>query len=146
METIRTARRPRRSARAPTTRATRRSRRRCPAATLRTASRGVSASSARWRRARAAGSTGTCCWTRAAGLFWVLAHFARWVRPGAVRVGATAKALPAGVEAVAFAKAGEHVVQLVNSGGDDEKVAVCDGAGHVATLTLPALSITTAVY
>ena len=80
------------------------------------------------------------------GLFWFLAHFARWVRPGAVRVGATAKALPAGVEAVAFAKGGGHVVQLVNSGGDDEKVAVCDGAGHVATLTLPALSITTAVY
>ena len=78
------------------------------------------------------------------GLFWFLAHFSRWVRPGAVRVGATAKALPAGVEAVAFEGGRGHVVQLVNSGGDDEKVAVCDGAGHVATLTLPALSITTA--
>lgn len=87
------------------------------------------------------------------GLFYFLAHFSRFVRPGSVRLGTRELAIPDGVSAVAFAaepvveaaKKNATVLQLVNRGDTEERVAVCSG-GHVAEVVLPAVSITTAQW
>ena len=78
------------------------------------------------------------------GLFYFLAHFSKFVRPGAVRLGTREAALPEGVSGVAFAaEAGGTVVQLVNRGTVELPVTVCNGE-RVASVNLPAMSITTA--
>ncbi len=86
---------------------------------------------------------------RPTGLFYFLAHFSRFVRPGAVRVGTQDAALPDAVSAVAFTMAADAaastVLQLVNRGPSEQHVAVCSG-GRVADLVLPAASITTAQW
>ena len=89
------------------------------------------------------------------GLYFFLAHFSKFVRPGAVRVGVDeSDALTSSVVAVAFEDAPDEdedagvTLQLVNSAkGKAHTVAVCaeiDGSTWTANLTLPALSITTA--
>ena len=93
------------------------------------------------------------------GLFRFLAHFSRFVRPGAVRLATTEHALPDGVSAVAFrppsakavqqqqhavAAADEVVLQLVNGATVPRCVAVCSGDGRVAQVELPPTSIATA--
>ena len=87
------------------------------------------------------------------GLYFFLAHFSKFVRPGAVRIGVDeSDALPSSVVAVAFADAPDEdagvTLQLVNSAKDKaHTVAVCaeiNGSAWTANLMLPALSITTA--
>ena len=88
------------------------------------------------------------------GLYFFLAHFSKFVRPGAVRVGLDeSDALPPSVVAVAFLDAPEEedagvTLQLVNiAKGAAHTVAVCaevNGSTWIANVTLPALSITTA--
>lgn len=84
------------------------------------------------------------------GLFRFLAHFSRFLRPGAARLGTAERGLPAGVSAVAFRapaaveeEGEEAVLQLVNRAASAATVAVCSG-GRVAMLELPPISITTA--
>ena len=91
---------------------------------------------------------------RMTGLFWYLAHFAKFVRPGAVRIGTTQvgnKSSPAmpegtdGIETIAFTNGGTVVLQLLNHNAANESVEVTY-AGQHATLDLPAVSITTASW
>ena len=81
------------------------------------------------------------------GLFWFMAHFSRFVRPGAVRLATKERALQEGVSAVGFEATAEEyhvkVLQLVNKKQSEEKVTVC-ARGNVAEVTLPESSITTA--
>ena len=78
------------------------------------------------------------------GLFWFLAHFSKFVRPG-VRRAKSRAALPDLVDAVAFRGVNETVVQLVNRGSEAATVAVCDGAG-VARLEVPGEGVVTGVW
>ncbi len=77
------------------------------------------------------------------GLYWFLAHFSKFVRPGATRVGSTRPAASAWLREIAFQNAdGWLVTQLVNSGPDPGRVQL-DWRGRSLRLTLPAVSITT---
>ena len=88
---------------------------------------------------------------RPTALFYFLAHFSRFVRPGVARLGTREAALPEGVSAVAFeAPAEQHtpngaVLQLVNRATSERQVTVCSGE-RIAEVTLPATSITTAMW
>jgi len=76
------------------------------------------------------------------GTYWYLAHFSKFVRPGAVRVETTGAAK--GVRVMAFAKpGGGFVAELLNSRKESAEVNLRSG-GRSLRLTLPALSITTA--
>lgn len=100
------------------------------------------------------------------GVYYFLAHFARFVRPGAVRLGVEERSLPASVDTVAFldsqdepqadptaavratsGAAGGATIQLVNTDRQQEqRVAVCTasaGQSYVTQVTLPPASITT---
>ena len=78
------------------------------------------------------------------GLYYYLAHFSKFVRPGAVRVQATGRL--AGVRAMAFlAKDGGHVAQLMNSSAKDSAVNLVSG-GRTVQVDLPARSITTLTW
>ena len=76
------------------------------------------------------------------GLYYYLAHFSKFVRPGATRIQTNA-AVPDGLRAVAFVNGdGSVVAELLNSGGDAADVQL-DWRGRSLGLTLPAVSITT---
>ncbi len=76
------------------------------------------------------------------GLYYHLAHFSKFVRPGAVRVETTASA-PPGLRAISFQNADRTLVtELVNSNGDPADVLV-DWHGQSLMVTVPAVSITT---
>jgi glucosylceramidase len=78
------------------------------------------------------------------GLYYYLAHFSKFVRPGAVRVETTGKSK--GIRVMAFqTKEGGLVAQVLNSLNTDKDVAL-DSRGHTLLLKLPALSITTAIW
>jgi glucosylceramidase len=78
-------------------------------------------------------------WT---GTYWYLAHFSRYVRPGAVRIGVTGRL--DGVRALAFeAPDGGEVAQLLNCRKEGARVDL-EWKGRTVTLDLPARSITTA--
>ena len=78
------------------------------------------------------------------GLYYYLAHFSKFVRPGAIRVG-TFGAQP-GVRAMAFkASDGGMALELMNSGKDGTAVSI-SWNGREARLRLPAMSITTALW
>jgi glucosylceramidase len=78
-------------------------------------------------------------WT---GTYWYLAHFSRYVRPGAVRVGVAGRL--DGVRALAFeVPDGGTVAQLLNSRSQAARVEV-EWKGRTLALDLPARSITTA--
>lgn len=89
------------------------------------------------------------------GLFWYLAHFSKFVRPGMVRVGTRVREVetPAGyvaegttgVEAVSFTN-GTHIIsQLMNHDLKPASVTL-HSQGKSAILELPAASITTASW
>jgi len=75
------------------------------------------------------------------GLYYYLAHFSKFVRPGAVRI--EAKGSAKGVRCVAFkTPEGGFIAQLINSGKADTKVGIETG-GRSLSVALPAVSITT---
>ena len=75
------------------------------------------------------------------GLYYYLAHFSKFVRPGAVRIGAAGSVN--GVRCLAFqTKQGGVVAQLLNRRSEPVKVDL-EWRGKTLTLDLPALSITT---
>jgi glucosylceramidase len=76
------------------------------------------------------------------GLYYYLAHFSKYVRPGATRVQTTASASE-GLRAISFQNAdGALVVELINSRTDATDVRV-NWHGQSLTVPLPAVSITT---
>jgi glucosylceramidase len=78
------------------------------------------------------------------GTYYYLAHFSKFVRPGAVRVQTSGK-FP-GVRVMVFQTAEKgHVAELLNSGTQKEKVNLVSG-GKTLRLALPARSITTASW
>lgn len=75
------------------------------------------------------------------GLYYYLAHFSKFVRPGAVRVGTSGGAK--GIRCVAFkTPEGGFVAELMNSNKADAMTSLEVG-GRVLNMKLPALSITT---
>jgi glucosylceramidase len=78
------------------------------------------------------------------GLYYYLAHFSKFVRPGAVRIQALGSG--SGVRVLSFkAPDGKIVTQLMNSNKTPSQVTVaCHGRN--LSLTLPAISITTAIW
>jgi glucosylceramidase len=78
------------------------------------------------------------------GLYYFLAHFSKFVRPGAVRVETTGN-YP-GVRVISFkTPEGKIVSELMNSRKEDVEIAVVD-SGRTLALKLPAVSITTAIW
>jgi glucosylceramidase len=78
------------------------------------------------------------------GLYYYLAHFSKFVRPGAVRI-ETAGNYP-GVRVISFkTPEGKLVSQLMNSRKEEVEVAIL-ARGRTLPLKLPAVSITTAVW
>jgi glucosylceramidase len=78
------------------------------------------------------------------GLYYYLAHFSKFVRPGAVRIGATGKIN--NVRCLAFQNQDRQiVVQLINSAGENSQVGIEWGTQYLS-LTLPAMSITTCLW
>jgi glucosylceramidase len=75
------------------------------------------------------------------GLYHYLAHFSKFVRPGAVRLGTRGRV--EGVRCVAFRGTdGTRVAQVLNSRDAEVPVTLRHG-GRAANLTLPPVSITT---
>jgi glucosylceramidase len=78
------------------------------------------------------------------GLYYYLAHFSKFVRPGSFRVQTTGSAN--GVRVMAFQTAeGSIVTELMNSKKEEVEVGVAFH-GRVVRLNLPAISITTALW
>jgi glucosylceramidase len=82
------------------------------------------------------------------GLYYYLAHFSKFVRPGAIRANMNGNA--PGVQALAFlspeAEGGWYwVVQLLNTQPADAQVRV-DFGGRTLPLSLPGVSITTCIW
>lgn len=75
--------------------------------------------------------------------FWYLAHFARFVRPGAYRIGADGGQDFDGLSFVAFKNAdGSEVVQVINASASSVQVKIRE-RGNIITPTLDAHSINT---
>ncbi len=75
------------------------------------------------------------------GLYYYLAHFSKFVRPGAVRIETSGNVK--GVRCVAFkTPAGGMVAQLINSRKADTEVGL-EAGGRSLQVALPAISITT---
>ena len=78
------------------------------------------------------------------GLYYYLAHFSKFVRPGAVRIGTTGAAN--GVRCMAFqSKEGGLIAEVMNSTKKPATVRL-DWHGSALSLDLPALSITTCLW
>jgi glucosylceramidase len=78
------------------------------------------------------------------GTYYYLAHFSKFVRPGAVRVETAGKT--EGLRVMAFrSPEGGYVAQLLNSLNANQEVSV-ESQGKALHLTLPAKSITTAMW
>ena len=79
-----------------------------------------------------------------AGVYYALAHFSKFVRPGSIRIGT--RGTQSGVRCMAFQSPdGGFVAQLVNSRNGEAKVSI-ENHGRSLSLTLPAVSITTCVW
>jgi glucosylceramidase len=82
------------------------------------------------------------------GLYWFLAHFSKFVRPGGHRVGASLTGLPDGAEVRALAfrnDDGTIVVELLNATAAPAPVHVRSGAWGL-DLTLPGTSMSTLTW
>ena len=78
------------------------------------------------------------------GTYWYVAHFSKFVRPGAVRVETTGKTK--GVRVITFqAPEGGYVAEVLNSLNESTDVNL-ESKGKTLHLTLPARSITTATW
>ena len=78
------------------------------------------------------------------GVYWYLAHFSRYLRPGAVRVRTSGEIR--NVKAAGFVAAnGSRVIEAVNSGADPVEIAVRD-SGRTCVVKMPAKSIATVLW
>ena len=79
------------------------------------------------------------------GLYYYLAHFSKFVRPGATRI-RTASSPYEGLRAISFQNSdGTMVSELVNSRGDAAEVQL-DWLGQSLRVTLPPISISTLLW
>ena len=74
------------------------------------------------------------------GTYYYLAHFSKFVRPGAVRLQTSGKA--AGVRVMSFQTEGGIVAQVLNSNAGDAKINLLY-KGRILRLSIPAKSIST---
>ena len=74
------------------------------------------------------------------GLYYYLAHFSKFVRPGAVRINTTVLR-SSGLNCVAFLRVGHIVLNVINNGGDTSVAVKCGGRQFIRRLE--AHSITT---
>jgi glucosylceramidase len=78
------------------------------------------------------------------GLYYYLAHFSKFVRPGSVRIATRGSA--EGIRCLAFKGAkGEVVAELLNSRKSDAPVTL-GWHGREISLNLPAISISTITW
>jgi glucosylceramidase len=78
------------------------------------------------------------------GLYYYLAHFSKFVRPGAVRI--AVKGSTGGVRCLAFkSKNGDIVAEILNSAKQPARAGL-SWSGKFLNLKLPALSITTCLW
>jgi glucosylceramidase len=78
------------------------------------------------------------------GLYYYLAHFSKFVRPGAVRLQTVGS--ESGVRCIAFkSRAGEYITELMNSRKQEASVKL-EWQGRTLSLTLPSVSITTCIW
>jgi glucosylceramidase len=78
------------------------------------------------------------------GLYYYLAHFSKFVRPGAVRVATSGS--EKGLKCMAFrSKDNAMIAQVLNSGKQTAKVDL-EWHGSTLSLSVPALSITTCLW
>ncbi len=78
------------------------------------------------------------------GLYYYLAHFSKFVRPGAVRIGTSGTS--AGIRCIAFkGPNGDLVTELLNSQKSDAQVTL-GWRRKELSLTLPAVSISTVIW
>jgi len=78
------------------------------------------------------------------GLYYYLAHFSKFVRPGAVRIAATGTAN--GIRCVAFqAKNGDIIAEILNSNAKPTMVKL-EWHRKLLSLNLPAISITSCLW
>jgi glucosylceramidase len=78
------------------------------------------------------------------GLYYYLAHFSKFVRPGAVRIQTAGS--EASVRCITFkSPAGECITELMNSRKQDASVKL-EWQGRTLSLVLPSVSITTCVW
>lgn len=74
------------------------------------------------------------------GLYWYLAHFSRYVRPGAVRIGSSGGT--GDLHFVAFRDGASTVLEVINSSPKEQRFTIRDGNRAVAAVQ-PARSIAT---
>jgi glucosylceramidase len=78
------------------------------------------------------------------GTYYYLAHFSKFVRPGAVRIKTTGRA--DGVRMMAFqTPEGGYIAQVLNSAAENKEVNL-EFKGKTLHLKLPAISISTAIW
>ena len=78
------------------------------------------------------------------GLYYYLAHFSKFVRPGAVRIGSSG--VSDGIRCIPFqGPNGDVVTELLNSRKSDTRVTL-RWRGRDVSLTLPAISISTVIW
>ncbi len=78
------------------------------------------------------------------GLYWYLAHFSRYVRPGAQRIG-SAGAIPDLIFAAFDDPATGHILQVVSSAAKPRRFAILEGT-RSAEVEQPARSIATYLW
>jgi len=78
------------------------------------------------------------------GTYYYLAHFSKFVRPGAIRVQTTGRAQ--GLRVMSFLTPdGGIVAQVLNSNRSDAPISLLH-RGHTLQMTAPALSISTVLW
>jgi glucosylceramidase len=78
------------------------------------------------------------------GLYYYLAHFSKFVRPGSVRIDTVNDTV--GVRAVSFKRPDGSVVVVVVNNWDEEAKVNLGWKGNTVTIVLPASSIATAIW
>lgn len=77
------------------------------------------------------------------GLYYYLAHFSKFVRPGAVRIETITSSVPEGLRAISFRNEdGTMITELVNSRAEAADIQL-DWRGQSLTVRLPPISIST---
>jgi len=74
--------------------------------------------------------------------YYIIAHAAKWVRPGSVRIHSTDNVLPN----VAFLTPDDEIVLIALNDGPENKMVTIGYGGQSATLTLPAGSVASCVW
>jgi glucosylceramidase len=78
------------------------------------------------------------------GVYYAIAHFSKFVRPGSIRIGSDGSA--DGIRCVAFIRPdGRRVTELINSRGSNSSIQIV-WQGKLLELSLPPISISTLLW